>query len=122
MQAISANDRQVGGSHYKSDYQHWDFVYDTGLDYYEGCATKYITRRKGNRMEDLQKAMHFLEKRVSLNGSSSERFNTAVNLCDRFATANQLSYVEYMIIKRIVQRHYHDAVKRLQALIDAGGW
>lgn len=120
MQAISANDRQVGGTHYKSDYQHWDFVHDTGLDYYEGCATKYITRRKGNRLEDLKKALHFLEKRMSFDDYSHER-STAI-LCDNFAAANKLLYVEYMIIKRIVQRQYHDARERLVKLINAGGW
>jgi hypothetical protein len=60
---ISANDRQVGGDHYKKEYQHWDFVTDTGLPYLLGCFTKYVTRWRGkNGMEDLQKSLHYLQK------------------------------------------------------------
>ncbi len=60
------NDRQVGGSHYRSEYQHWDWVTDLQLPYVIGCATKYIIRwhRKGGA-EDIQKAIHYLEKFVS---------------------------------------------------------
>ena len=60
----TANDRQVGGTHYKAEaYQHWDFAIDAGLPYLEGQVTKYIDRhqRKKGR-EDFEKAIHFLEK------------------------------------------------------------
>lgn len=60
----TANDRQVGGTHYKAEaYQHWDFAIDAGLPYLEGQVTKYIDRhqRKKGR-EDFEKAAHFLEK------------------------------------------------------------
>lgn len=62
---MKANDRQVGGNHYAapSGFQHWDFVAANGLNYFEGQITKYVARcRKKNGMEDLKKAMHFLEK------------------------------------------------------------
>lgn len=60
---MSANDTQVGGDHYKGEYQHWDFVCDTGMHYLLGCATKYISRwRKKNGVEDLKKALHYVEK------------------------------------------------------------
>ena len=60
----SANLKQHGGEHYKSrDYQHWDWVCDTGMHYLLGCATKYVSRwRKKNGVEDLKKAIHYLEK------------------------------------------------------------
>lgn len=61
---MSANDTQVGGSHYRTNYQHWDFMADTfGLDYFKETATKYVSRwRKKNGVEDLEKARHYLVK------------------------------------------------------------
>ena len=59
-----ANNRQVGGLHYKAQYQHWDFV-RLCLDgrYLEGCLTKYVSRwRKKNGLQDLEKALHYTEK------------------------------------------------------------
>lgn len=63
----SANDRQVGGEHYKADIQHWDFVLANGLGYLEGQISKYVTRwRKKNGMQDLYKARHYLEKLIEV--------------------------------------------------------
>lgn len=65
----SARDRQVGGDHYKKAVQPWDIIEVYGLNYWEGNAIKYICRDKGNRQEDLQKAIHYLEyelERISL--------------------------------------------------------
>ena len=61
---MSANNRQVGGSHYQSAYQHWDYVQDClSGRYLEGVITKYASRwRKKNGLEDLKKALHYLEK------------------------------------------------------------
>lgn len=41
---MSANEVQVGGTHYRSAYQHWDFVIDADLNYFTGQITKYISR------------------------------------------------------------------------------
>lgn len=63
----SANDRQVGGTHYRSDIQHWDFVVANNLDYFQGQITKYVTRwRNKNGLNDLEKARHFLDKYIEL--------------------------------------------------------
>lgn len=60
---MPANDKQVGGSHYRSSYQHWDLVTACGNRYLEGQATKYLSRyKKKNGLEDLQKAVHYTEK------------------------------------------------------------
>jgi len=58
-----ANTKQVGGQHYQSPIQAWDFILANQLGYLEGTAIKYITRHaaKGGK-EDIQKAIHFLEK------------------------------------------------------------
>lgn len=67
-----ANDRQVGGTHYKTGgEEHWDRIYRLfGPGYFIGCATKYIERHlnKGG-IEDLRKAQHFLEKLIELEGA-----------------------------------------------------
>ena len=65
---MSANESQVGGAHYQSGYQHWDFVQDClGGLYMEGCITKYISRwRKKNGLQDLEKALHYCQKLIEL--------------------------------------------------------
>lgn len=67
----NCNARQVGGNHYQGEVQHWDIVHQQGWDYYVGAATKYLWRlgKKGDRqkhMEDIEKAIHFLEKKLEI--------------------------------------------------------
>lgn len=64
---MSANERQVGGTHYAATYQHWDFVVDANLSYLEGQITKYLDRhaKKAGR-QDLEKAGHYLEKLIEV--------------------------------------------------------
>lgn len=80
----SANEIQHGGDHYRgNEYQHWDWVCDTGLPYVLGCATKYVSRwkQKGGVL-DLQKAAHYVQKakergieaRPSWRGADTARF------------------------------------------------
>lgn len=58
-----ANAKQIGGEHYRSMYQHWDFAIDNQLPYLIGCATKYVTRAyKKDGHQDLEKAVHYIEK------------------------------------------------------------
>jgi len=60
---MGANDHQVGGQHYKTNYEHWDLVLATGMGYLEGCATKYVARwRNKDGVADLKKALHYVEK------------------------------------------------------------
>jgi len=69
-----ANKNQIGGSHYNTGNkpQHWDLVYEyLDGDYLLGAATKYIFRfgKKGDKfksIEDLQKAIHFIEKKIEM--------------------------------------------------------
>lgn len=66
---MSANDTQIGGSHYrKAAYQHWDFVPDHFHNrYMEGAITKYICRYRGkDGVEGLRKAAHFCTKLAEL--------------------------------------------------------
>lgn len=66
---MAANDKQVGGDHYKlGGEEHWDRVWRLfGRGYFVGCITKYVERytSKGG-VDDLEKAKHFLEKLIEL--------------------------------------------------------
>ena len=66
---MSANERQVGGGHYKTGgEEHWDRVSRLGLDYFQGQITKYVERCwKKNGVQDLEKARHFLDKYIELS-------------------------------------------------------
>ena len=68
---MAANDRQVGGAHYRGSVQHWDIVAQHDLDYFQGQITKYIMRwKKKNGVQDLEKALHFLEKYIEISRAS----------------------------------------------------
>jgi len=83
---MDINDKQVGGKHYKCNYQHWDLVCDLGLNYLEGCITKYVARwRKKNGIEDLHKAVHYLEKLISIE-EGVDRWSIQENITWRWAT------------------------------------
>lgn len=59
----SANDRQVGGDHYKADFQHWDLMIKARVPYMEGLTTRYLLRYKRKKgAEDLQKGIHCIVK------------------------------------------------------------
>lgn len=60
---MKANDRQVGGSHYRGNYQHWDWSQDIDLRGLAYAATKYIVRyKKKDGRQGLEKALHYIEK------------------------------------------------------------
>ena len=61
---MSADDRQVGGTHYLSEYSHWNLIINTGSGYLEGQATKYLARfrKSGKALQDLEKSKHYVEK------------------------------------------------------------
>lgn len=62
-----ANETQVGGDHYKTPIEHWDWVIANGLSYMQGQITKYVARyTKKNGLEDLYKARHFLDKLIEV--------------------------------------------------------
>lgn len=69
----NANEAQHGGNHYSARHgadkrQHWDMCYLLCWDYFLCAATKYIDRlgRKDDDILELNKAKHYLEKRLEL--------------------------------------------------------
>ena len=72
---VDVMQQQIGGNHYKKHkIQPWHIVDEYNLDYYLGSALKYLLRHKKGtnltqnekRIEDLEKAKHYLEKKISL--------------------------------------------------------
>ena len=67
----TANDTQIGGTHYKQfkGMEPWDVITGWDLGYLDGTALKYIARWKHkNGVQDLQKAVHFLQKAIEVYG------------------------------------------------------
>jgi hypothetical protein len=59
--------KQIGGDHYtKLKLQPWQIIDANNLGFYEGCVIKYILRDKGNKIEDLKKAIHVIEHMIVL--------------------------------------------------------
>lgn len=129
---ITANDRQVGGAHYlNNQYQHWDYAYDMGLSYPEGCATKYLTRWSDkNGVEDLQKALHYIEKlieqekaRDDLRGDfkkfPSERLNHQYKrLTEFYVASNSISTDIAVVLRAVVEEEYQCAYDTLRTHIN----
>lgn len=75
---VTSNTRQVGGEHYSSKIQHWDFVVANDLDYFQAQITKYVVRwKKKNGIQDLEKAQHFLEKYIEVARAQQEEEGSA---------------------------------------------
>ena len=63
----SSLNKQEGGSHYKDlPIQPVEYIYANALGYFEGNVVKYVTRadHKGDRMENLQKALWYLQREI----------------------------------------------------------
>lgn len=139
---MSANNRQVAGSHYRGDYQHWDFVVDARMGYHAGNATKYIARhRKKHGTEDLKKALHYIEKlREMQEAAEAKAREGAASLSQavangerrgyemlevdltmailKFGHANYLTATEIAAIGCVVMRKWPEAVVLVNELIN----
>lgn len=69
---MAANDKQVGGDHYKGvkgheNMEHWDWCWLREYDQFQYCITKYVDRHKEKHgLVDLYKAQHHLAKYIEL--------------------------------------------------------
>lgn len=108
----SANDTQVGGAHYRTEYQHWDYATDTAMHPVEYALTKYATRyRSKNGRQDLEKAVHCAEKLVELaSGQWPKHYSSGATehgkeewpLCHRrFCAANDLSQTASVLLYHV---------------------
>ena len=64
MKEENALKKQVGGEHYKDcSIQPVEYIFQNGLNYFEGNVVKYITRhrKKGEGKKDVEKAIHYAQ-------------------------------------------------------------
>jgi len=67
---MTANTKQVGGSHYMTAIQPIEYTYKNKLGFIEGNVIKYITRhREKNGAEDIRKVIHYCELLLELEYS-----------------------------------------------------
>ena len=117
---MNANETQVGGTHYKTGFQHWDLVLMLGLPYLPAQVTRYLSRwKKKNGLQDLEKAYHYINKMVE---QELERHEQAVALVKNFVRENQLGEEEKSVFNMLVNYQLgdgdrlfmaRDAIKRL---------
>ena len=71
---MKALDKQIAGNHYKKfKIQPAEFCHVNGIGYLEATAIKYLCRwRDKNGFEDLDKAKHFIDILIELEGSKDE--------------------------------------------------
>lgn len=121
---MTANEKQVGGAHYKSTFQHWDLVVEAGLGYFEGQITKYITRhRYKNGLQDLDKAKHFATKLLELvvvcGRKPSHKYMASLRMQD-YQDANKLTGPEQLAVwsacKWIDARDLETLISRIDVL------
>jgi hypothetical protein len=68
----NATKRQVGGTHYKGlAIQPVEFIHANRIGFIEGNAIKYLCRwRDKGGLADLEKAKHYIELLIELEGQS----------------------------------------------------
>ena len=70
---MKANDRQVGGTHYKDmGVEPWDVVdtwpLEQRIGYYRGGALKYVMRMgtKDENLQEIKKGWHYMQKLIEV--------------------------------------------------------
>lgn len=91
---MRAREHQIGGDHYKTmSMQPIEFIQSNRMGFCEGSVIKYLCRRKGSRMEDLQKARHYIElmqeDRDYIKASNGRGWRFGITAAD-FAKINEL--------------------------------
>jgi len=118
---MSANDKQIGGDHYKTTIEHWDMIEDNGIGYLEAAATKYVTRwSKKDGLKDLGKAHHYTEKLLEkhLAGIRNARGEVPAEEIAFFAVANELGDVETEIVYLLTKHWTAADLTAAMVLID----
>ncbi len=115
---MPANDRQVGGNHYRSKYQHWDFAIYHNLWYMEGQITKYITRHRiKNGKADLEKALHFVDKLIEAAGTQKTLPPAMVDWpsaqeLSEYVSINNLTVPEWKVLRVFTSWESEDDLKK----------
>lgn len=102
---MTANEKQIGGTHYKSSLQHWDLaLMHSGTAYHINCATKYLSRykKKGFALQDLEKALHYTEKVIEAELGLASGYIPDSTIY-RFCEVNELGDDVYRILRILWQ-------------------
>ena len=118
----TANATQVGGTHYKNQFQHWDLAHELDLGYFEGQVSKYITRHRFKKgQEDAEKALHFCKKLIELafsSGRMPRHRMVSFARMTQYAEANKLLPIEYACINSVCNWQFIEDLHMLQARIE----
>lgn len=72
-EAWDALSKQVAGNHYKDlPIQPVEYIHANAIGYFEGNVIKYVSRwRKKNGVADLEKAKHYIDLLIELEGRNA---------------------------------------------------
>lgn len=74
---MSALKEQIGGEHYKCKIQPLEFIHSNNIPFIEANVIKYVCRHKQkNGVEDIKKAIHYLELLLELDYEIESTGNT----------------------------------------------
>ena len=110
--------KQVGGSHYQSDYQPLDLILKYNLNFIQGSVIKYVTRhRRKNKEEDLLKALSLCETGLNFDKYNFLYYDVNNEVYD-YCKKNELnSYLYEKLIIDILKKDYQDAIDNIKAII-----
>lgn len=110
--------KQVGGSHYQSDYQPLDLILKYNLNFIQGSVIKYVTRhRRKNKEEDLLKALSLCE-----TGLNFDKYNFLFYDCRNevfdYCKKNELnSYLYENVVFYVLKKDYKNVIDNIKAII-----
>lgn len=126
MEETEVMKKQVGGSHYKQHkgLQPWNIIDAYGLNYYEGNILKYLLRDKTNRIEDLQKLIHYAEKELE-NITPVDNVDRTTSVHDTHRAVNSdategMKNLRLMQMYNAVERWLEDSTLSLADRNEAG--
>lgn len=110
--------KQVGGSHYQSDYQPLNLILKYNLNFIQGSVIKYVTRhRRKNKEEDLLKALSLCETGLNFDKYNFLCYDVNNDVYD-YCKKNELnSYLYENVIIYILKKDYKNAIDNIKAII-----
>lgn len=113
-----ANTMQVGGAHYQGGaMQHWDFVYEAGLGYHAGNASKYADRfDRKNGAQDLEKGIHYCMKCAELGVVPPDEAKARAAV-ERYFDTNDRMPEQRLVFILLCRGKYEEAAAELKLLL-----
>ena len=118
---MKADQYQVAGKHYATEYQHWNLVLRVGMGYLEGNSTKYVCRwRAKGGLTDLRKGLHYLNKTEEDGVPPKTRpllYKEIIQEIAKFSTANKLSDIERAYVSALATWETKDELNGARVLM-----